>query len=324
MKLSGKKVYVLGGAGFIGSHVVERLVQGGAEVVVIDNLCRGSLDNLRSLEGNYGFQNVDLEHNIPDLSDADAVYNLAAKISNIRYNMGHHLDMMQRNLGIMWNVTEAITRAKQLKLYVLVSTVCVYPHDAPVPTPESAGAVCNPEPTNFGYGIAKWVAEQQAKFLHDEYGVPTLIVRFANAFGLRDYYDDESSHVVPALIKRILTGEDPLVIWGTGDQTRSLIDARDIAEALFRLGECDKAHDAQAVNIGHDREVTIKDIARIIMQVVDVYPEMQFDLTQPDGHSRRAFDTTRLKSLLNWEPHIPFAQTVREMIVEYQATLEMD
>ena len=323
MKLSGKKVYVLGGAGFIGSHLVERLLQGGARVTVVDNLVRGSLDKLDSVSGHYSFQNIDLEHTVPDLSDADVVYNLAAKISNIRYNMGHHLDMMQRNLGINWNVAEAIAHAKHLQLYAMVSTVCVYPHDAPVPTTEAAGAVCNPEPTNFGYGIAKWVAEQQAKFLHDECGVPTLIVRFANAFGLRDYYDDESSHVVPALIKRILSGEDPLVIWGTGNQTRSLIDARDIADALFRLGECEDAHNAQAVNIGHDREVSIKEMARLIMQIVDVYPEMQFDLTQPDGHSRRAFDTTRLKSLIHWEPEIPFAQTVREMIVEYQSMLEV-
>lgn len=198
-----------------------------------------------------------------------------------------------------------------------ISHNCVYPHNAPIPTPEEFGAVCNPEPTNWGYGIGKWVGEQQAIYLHRERKIPTIIVRFFNAIGIGDHYGDDISHVTPALIKRAANNELPLMVWGTGNQTRVLVDSKDIAEALVRLIECEEAHNAEPINIGHAREISMKELGRTILDIMGKPWGMCFDPTVPEGYPRRAPDTSRLKSLIGWVPDTPLEVSLREMIEDY-------
>lgn len=312
------KIIVTGGAGFIGSHLVERLLRQGHDVLVVDNLWRGRIDNLPPQVPIFP---IDLENNSPLTLPADVIFHLAAKVTGIHYNRLHQFDMMQRNLAINWKVAEWVANVRP-SLYVYVSTACVYPHDAPVPTPESCGDVCNPEPTNFGYGVAKWVGEQQARFIHREYGVPTLVVRFFNAFGPRDYYDWATSHVAPALIRRVMEGQDPVEIWGSGNQSRALVDARDIAEALVRLMGCPAAHNAEPVNIGHRHEVTIRELFEAICKVSGRHPHPNFRLDMPEGYPRRAADTTRLKELVGWVPGTPLETTLADMVQDYQRQVE--
>ena len=320
MNWAKEKVTVTGGAGFIGSHLVDALMAKGVEqLTILDNFSRGSLDNILEPRLNgASIRTMNLELVPPAIREGSVVFHLAAKVTGIQYNRTHQLEMMQTNLRINWNMTQAMTRCKP-KLYVFVSTACIYPHDAPIPTPEWCGNVCNPEPTNFGYGVAKWVGEQQAKYLYHEYNVPTLIVRFFNAFGPRDYYDEETSHVAPALIRRVMEGQDPLEIWGTGEQTRAFVDARDIAKALVMLAETPDAHDALPVNIGHKTEVPIWDLAEVICQVCKRDPLHIFDTSKPDGYPRRAADTLRLKSLIGWVPDTPIERTIRNMVTDYKA-----
>lgn len=317
---ANEKVVVTGGAGFIGSHLVDLLAGMGARVVVIDDLRRGSRQNI-SGPLNCG-RAILLEHNLstdtPWWAGDSIVFHMAARITNIAANRLDHLGMMQDNVIINTNVIETC-RWLEPKLLVACSTVCVYPHDAPVPTPESAGWPLHPEETNEGYGLAKGLLEKQAEFLHREYKVPAVVTRFSNAIGLRDYYDYESSHVVPALIRRIMEGEEPLVVWGSGNQTRVFVDARDLAAALVKLAECREAHDAQPVNIGHDREISIGDLARLVA-VECGKPDLaiEFDTSHPDGHARRGVDNSRLRSLIGWVPDRPLEETVREMVAEYK------
>lgn len=308
-----QRVVVTGGAGFIGSHLVNRLYAQRARVTVVDDLSRG-----RNIGG--FLDRIDLRYDEPVIPFDSVVFHLAAKVAGIHYNREHNLDMMQQNLAINWNVTQAVRKAHP-RLYVYVSTACVYPHDAPVPTPESAGNIGNPEPTNYGYGVAKWVGEQQARYLHSEFEIPTIIVRFFNAFGPRDYYDVETSHVAPALIRRIseLKDGEPLTVWGSGLQSRALVDARDIANALVMLAENDKAHDARAINIGHEREVTMNTLASMIMNMCGKSADIVNDRSMPDGYPRRAADTTRLRSLIHWLPDTPIEDTLRDMIAEFRA-----
>jgi len=312
---------VTGGAGLIGSHVVDELVDRGATVLVIDDLRRGHLENLdRALEfGNVEVSRADLTIGIPYHWRRDAVvFHLAARVTNIAANQKDHLGMLQDNLIINANVVNAM-RALRPKVAVLCSTVCVYPHDAPIPTPESAAFPYHPEDTNEGYGFAKAILEKQGEYLYRECGVPTVITRFSNAIGLRDYYDKESSHVVPALIRRIMEGEDPLRVWGSGKQTRVFVDARDLAYALVNLAGCPEAHDAKPINIGHEREISIADLAGLIADVCDKDIAITFDTSKPDGHARRAVDNSRLRSLLGWVPDRALESTIAEMVQEFKA-----
>lgn len=320
---------VTGGAGFIGSHVVDELLNTKylERLLVVDNLSRtnGSSSNLRADE-RMTLKLRDLEYTIPWLEDAKVVYHLAAKVSNIAYNSANQYVMLASNLAIVLNVIRAIVLGrKTVRRVMWVSTACVYPHDAPVPTPEDGTAdVCDPEPTNRGYGIAKWVGEQLAIGMGQEYSIATTVVRFFNAVGVRDYYDYESSHVAPALIRRVFelkTGE-PLTIWGSGQQTRALVDAKDIAKALVMLEDCRKAH-GQIVNIGHAREISMLDLAKLIVDMaygmgyISSKPEIVCDVARPDGYPRRAADTTKLKRLIGWVPDTRLEVSIQCMLQDY-------
>ena len=309
---------VTGGAGFIGSHLVDRLCAADDVVRVIDNFERGTLFNLQKAirTGNMHFHRVDLSKERIPMSRLDVVWHLAAKVRGIEYNRFNQYDMLVKNLAINYNVIESVRR-QQPRLFVYVSTACVYPHDAPVPTPESAGDIGNPEPTNHGYGVAKWVGEQMVKHLIKEHNQKCLIVRFFNAFGERDYYDNESSHVAPALIRRVMEGENPVVVWGTGDQTRALVDARDIAKALELLSATEQAQ-GKIVNIGHERDISIRELAETIVRLSGRDVELKFDTSKPDGYPRRAADTTLLRELIGWVPDTPLEDTLGRMIAEFE------
>jgi len=322
-------IYVTGGAGMIGSHLVDKLVTRKETVVVEDDLSRGSRETLPN--GRVGIREINLELGMPDFAPGSTIFHLAAKVTGIEYNRHNHYDMFHSNLNINMNVIEAV-RASRPKLLVWVSTACVYPHDAPVPTPEKYGRVCDPEPTNHGYGMAKWVGEQTAIYALQELGIPTVIVRFFNAFGTRDYYDEETSHVAPAIIKRVLDGEDPITVWGTGDQTRVLVDVKDIAKALVLLMDAAMKPEGERrwyamyskphpwiVNIGHDREISIRRLTHEIIALSGrEQAEIIYDLSRPDGYPRRAADTTRLRHLIDWVPDTPLPETLAAMIEDYK------
>lgn len=315
----GQRVIVTGGAGFIGSHLVDALLERGAEVVVIDDLSRGHIENLVGWHERLTLYRANLRTFSPPLKPSDVVFHLAARVTNIQANRHDHLGMLQDNVILNWQMAEAVRRAAPL-LYVPVSTVCVYPHDAPVPTPESAGWPMAPEPTNEGYGLAKGIQEKQGAYLCQELGIPVLVPRFSNAIGERDYYDTASSHVVPALIRRVMEGESPLRVWGSGEQTRVFVDAADIAEALVRLAETPAAHDGQPVNIGHGREISIRRLVHEVLAACEVAGrKVEFDTSKPDGHKRRAVDTSRLRSLIDWEPPTLLEETLAKMVGEYRA-----
>jgi len=325
-----ERVLVTGGAGFIGSHLVDALTERNTEITVIDNFSRGSHANIaQAMEtGRVKVRQENLAYQKPAiLPGMDCVFHLAAKVTGIEYNRGHHYEMLMTNLAITGGVVESVKAAKP-KLFVYVSTACVYPHDAPVPTSESAGDVGNPEPTNHGYGVAKWTGEQMVKHLHREHGIPSIIVRFFNAFGPRDYYDEETSHVAPALIRRVLEGENPVTVWGTGRQTRVLVDARDIARVLVLLMDKHLGYELLrwpdrpvTVNIGHDRDMSIR---RLVHEIISLSGregqiDVAYDKSKPDGYPRRAADVSLLKQLVGWVPDTPLHVTLKDMIEEYRA-----
>ncbi|MBI3306602.1 MAG: NAD-dependent epimerase/dehydratase family protein [Candidatus Omnitrophica bacterium] len=310
----GKKVLVTGGAGFIGSYLSELLVEHGARVTVADNLIRGTKDRLQSILNKINLKTLDLFEYADCLKacqDQEVVLNLAAKVTGIEYNRFNMADMFESNMKLQINVIHAAHECG-VKRFLQVSTACIYPHDAKVPTPESEGDRGAPESTNEGYGWAKRMGEKLALYYGREKGMEVVIARPFNAYGPRDHYDEATSHVIPALIKRVLDGDDPVMIWGTGNQSRVFVHAKDFARGLMLVAE--KAPSGAIINVGHDKEVTIKELFQLICKVIGKYPQPKFDTTKPDGYPRRAADATLLRKYTGFVPSISLEQGIQEMV----------
>lgn len=316
-----KRVLVTGGAGFIGSYLVEYLVEGGARVAVVDNLERGRRENLRSIIEDLRFIESDLrDYTVCEMVCAgmDIVISAAAKVAGIEYNSTHQADMFTQNNRILTNMIEAAYR-QGVGRYCLVSTACIYPHDALVPTPESEGERGEPEPTNLGYGWAKRIAEKQALWFAGETDMEIAICRPFNAYGPRDHYAEKTSHVIPALIKRVMEGENPVEVWGSGNQTRVFVHGRDFAKGIQLVTE--KAADSYPVNIGHDEEISIRELLQRILRLTgNEAREVFYNTARPEGYPRRAADTTRLKQVTGgFVPATSLDEGLREMIELYHS-----
>ena len=282
----GQRVLVTGGAGFIGSFAVEMLVESGAHVTVPvrSSTAPGFLDHVKD----------DIELVQADLFDrssvdrvmqqqAIVVHVAAAKGGGIAHSMRHHGSLFRNNMLSSINVLDS-ARDAEVRRTLVVSSACVYPRDSVAPTPEEEGVRDAPEPTNAGYGWSKRMLEFLALSYRDEYGMNIGIARPFNAYGPRDDFFRESNHVIPGLITRVTDGENPLVVWGTGKQTRSFLYATDFARGLLEV--CAREDVVGPLNIGSDEEVSIADLARIIVELNGNKSEVQFDTSKPDGQPR--------------------------------------
>ncbi|OGW85221.1 MAG: hypothetical protein A3C35_08350 [Omnitrophica bacterium RIFCSPHIGHO2_02_FULL_46_11] len=308
-----KKVLVTGGAGFIGSYLSEFLVGEGAKLTIVDSLVRGDKSRIKAILTRLDLKAVDLfdyENCVKVCKGQEVVLNLAAKVTGIEYNRFNMADMFETNMKLQTNVLHAASECG-VKRFLQVSTACIYPHDAKVPTPESEGERGSPEPTNEGYGFAKLMGEKLAKYYTKEKGIEVVIGRPFNAYGPRDHFDEATSHVIPAIMKRILDGDNPVVIWGSGNQSRVFVHAKDIARGMMLITE--KAPPAQPINIGHDNEITIKELFQVICKVVGKFPKPQYDTSKPDGYPRRAADVTLLRRYTGFVPSISLEDGIREM-----------
>jgi nucleoside-diphosphate-sugar epimerase len=264
-------------------------------VTVLDNLETGKLQNLADVASDIEFVQgdvTDMELARDVFAGQDVVMNLAAFAPGVGLSHAHHVDLLGRNVQIGAVALEAAEQAG-VGRFLVVSSSCVYPDDAPVPTPELAAFTGEPERVNSGYGWAKRFLELQAHHYAKEFGMEIAIARPFNAYGARDMADGERSHVIPALIARLMSDEPDLVVWGDGTQTRSFIHARDVAEGLALLTEryavCDP------VNVGHDRETSMRQLVRLLMELTGIRKNVVYDTTQPVGCLRKSADMTKFR-----------------------------
>lgn len=313
-----KKVLVTGGTGFIGSHLLEKLLEKGAKVTVLDHIKPGKQRFIAHIENKLRIVNGNCDSLMDALKAAEGqeiVMNLAAHVGGIEYNRTHQGSMLMKNLGIGATMIEAARQMKAQR-FLVVSSACVYPREAVIPTPESEGFKDEPEPTNGGYGWSKRIAELLGKYYAEEFGMQIGIVRPYNAYGPRDHFDPKKSHVIPALIRRVLEGENPLKVWGSGNQTRAFLYVDDLVEGMMLAVE--KYPIPDPVNLGTDEEVSIKDLINKIVTIAGTKTEVQFDTTRPDGSPRRNSNNAKAKEKIGFSPKIKLDTGLQRTIEWYK------
>jgi GDP-L-fucose synthase len=286
------KVLVAGGRGLVGSAIVRELIARG--VSHIDAPSSRELD-LRDRTAVFDY----LAEHTPDV-----VIDAAAKVGGIHANDTYPAEFLSDNLLIQVNLMDAAAHAAVEK-FVFLGSSCIYPKFAPQPIPESSLLSGELEPTNSAYAVAKIAGIQQIQAHRRQYGRAWISSMPTNIYGPGDNFHPEDSHVVPALIRRIHEAKrddtPQVVIWGSGTPLREFLYSEDLARAVIHLLEYYDAD--EIINVGSGQEVSIRELAETISQVVGYDGELVFDSSKPDGTPRKLLDNSRIAAL-GWSPRI--------------------
>jgi UDP-glucuronate decarboxylase len=308
------RILVTGGAGFIGSHLSERLVEQGHDVICLDNLFTGSHANVRHLEGRPGFRFV--EHDVcePLLVDVDRIFNLACPASPIHYQV-NPMKTVQTNVMGALNMLEI---ARRMDARILqASTSEVYGDPAVHPQVESYWGNVNPTGPRACYDEGKRVAETLMSDYHRQAKVDIRIARIFNTYGPRMAEND--GRVVSNFILQALRGE-PITLYGTGEQTRSFCYVDDLVDGLIRLMDADGITDP--VNLGNPGEFTMRQLAEMACRLCGSSSDIVMRPLPQDDPTRRRPDISRARALLGWQPHIPLEEGLTRTIADFTARLE--
>jgi nucleoside-diphosphate-sugar epimerase len=317
-----KKVLVAGGAGFIGSHVVEELLRrgSGVRVSVADRLTPRRLGHLKAVRKDIKICRTDFLSAADCLKACkgqDVVLNLAARVAGVGYNSEHPGTMFRDNMAMFSNLIEA-ARVGGAQRFLVVSSACVYPREAKAPTGEDQGFVGLPEPTSEGYGWAKRMSEYLGQAYSREFGMKVAIARPSNAYGPRDAFDSPHAHVVASLISRAVRGENPVVVWGDGARRRTFMYVEDIARGLLDVTERYAA--ADPVNLGTDEEVTIAHLVETIVELAGSKAKIKYDASKPMGQDRRYCSTAKAKKAASFVARVSLREGLRRTIQWYRAS----
>lgn len=288
---SNKNILVTGGNGFLGSYVVEKLKR-EKEV---------NSDRIRVPQS----RNTDLrkwEDCVASVRDIDIVIHLAAKVGGIGYNRKFPATLFYDNAIMGIQLMEASKR-EGIKKFVTVGTVCAYPKHTSVPFKEEHLWDGYPEETNAPYGIAKKILLVQAQAYRAQYGFNAIYLLPINLYGPRDNFHPEYSHVIPALIKKMVDADrnrkDKIVVWGTGTPSREFLYVEDATEAILLATE--KYNDPNPINLGTGREIRIKELVSLIAKLTGFKGKIVWDETKPDGQPRRSLDVSIAKKKFGFE-----------------------
>jgi GDP-L-fucose synthase len=314
---ANKRVIVTGGAGFLGSFVVEALKRRGAAEVIVP---RTHTYDLRQLEAIQQLLNDTSRLESGKRKPVDVIIHLAAHVGGIGANRTHPAEFFYDNLMMGAQLIHESWRSGVDK-FVAIGTVCAYPKFAPIPFREEDLWDGYPEETNAPYGLAKKMMLVQSQAYRQQYGFNSIFLLPVNLYGPRDNFDLETSHVIPALIRKCLdakdAGHNQITAWGDGSPTREFLYVEDAAEAILLATE--RYNESEPVNIGSAYEISIKELMETIAKVTGFTGEIVWDTSKPNGQPRRKLDTSRAKEFFGFESHTPFEEGLRYTVEWYQA-----
>lgn len=309
--MDDRKMYIAGHRGMVGSAIVRRLQQGGYKNLVMRTRKELDLLNQRAV------------HDFLAAEKPDYIFLAAARVGGIQANNIYRADFIYENLQIQNNVIHASLDAGIKDLCFLGSS-CIYPRDCPQPIKEEYLLTGPLEQTNEPYAVAKIAGIKLCESCNRQYGTRYVSVMPTNLYGPNDNYDLQSSHVLPALIRKVhdakLHGEQELIVWGTGKPRREFLHVDDLADACVFLME--KGIGDGIYNIGCEQDVTIRELAETVMSVIGLEGHIVFDTQKPDGTPRKLLDVTRMRQL-GWRASIPLRDGIAKAYASYIDTLEM-
>lgn len=308
---SDKNILVTGGAGFLGSSLVRRILDEGAETSRIRIPRSGELDLRR------------WENCVKAVKDAELVIHLAARVGGIGFNRKYPGKLFYDNAVMGIQLMEA-ARQNGVDKFVTVGTVCAYPKFTPVPFKEDDIWNGYPEETNAPYGLAKKMMLVQSQAYRQEYGFNSIYLLLVNLYGPGDNFDPDSSHVIPALIKKFVeavrTGSKSVDVWGTGKASREFIYVDDAAKGIA-LG-AERYDKPEPVNIGSGIEISIRRLVEIITKLTGFEGTVNWDATKPDGQPRRCLDVSRAKQEFGFEAGMNFDKGLERTVEWYLGQIE--
>ena len=302
-----RRVLVTGGAGFLGRHVVSRLRDAGARDIVVP----------RSRD--YDLRDGNAIRELLAQARPDLIIHLAAAVGGIGANREHPGSFFHDNAIMGIQLIEA-ARLANVGKFVTIGTVCSYPKFTPVPFREDDLWTGYPEETNAPYGLAKKMLLVQGQAYREEYGFNSIHLIPVNLYGPWDNFHPDSSHVIPALIRKCLDARDSgapsIEVWGTGSASREFLYVDDAAEGIVLAAE--RYNGVEPVNLGTGQEITIKDLVGTIARLTGFDGDITWDTTKPDGQPRRALDTSRARDALGFQATTGFEDGLKATIAWYE------
>ncbi|MFH1448819.1 MAG: GDP-L-fucose synthase [bacterium] len=301
-----KRVLVTGGASFLGSYVVEKLKE------------RGCKDIFAPRSKEYNLVEMEMVKKIYEDTNPNIVIHLAAKVGGIGANRENPGSFFYENLMMGTQLMEQ-ARLFGVKKFVALATICSYPKFTPVPFKEEDIWNGYPEETNAPYGLAKKMLLVQSQAYRQQYDFNSICLFPVNLYGPKDNFDPNSSHVVPALIKKCIDAineeRDEIVIWGTGKATREFLYAEDAAEGILLAAE--KYNKSDPMNIGAGFEISIKDLVDLITKLTGFKGSVTWDASKPDGQPRRCLDTSKAEQEFGFKAKTNFEEGLKKTIAWY-------
>jgi len=308
MDLRDKRIVVTGGAGFLGSYLVDRLRDRGCRNIFVPT--HGDFDLTHLVSIDELFQ----EHR------PEVLFHLAAAVGGIGANRSNPGRFFYENAIMGIQLIEAARRYKTEKTIIL-GTICAYPKFTPIPFREDELWDGYPEETNAAYGLAKKMLLVQSQAYRQQYGMNSIFLLPVNLYGPRDNFDLESSHVIPALIRKCAEALDrdraEIVLWGDGSPTREFLYVEDAAEGIVAAAE--RYDSPEPVNLGSGMEISIRDLAQKIAELVGFRGRIEWDTAQPNGQPRRRLDVSRAEKEFGFRAKTSFDEGLRRTIVWYLA-----
>ena len=303
---SNKRVTVTGGGGFLGSVVVNKLRQAGCQDIFVPRSRDYNLVEMNGAEKLY------------QDSHPDIVLHLAAKVGGIGANQENPGKFFYDNLMMGTHIMEVGRRVGVQKL-VAIGTICSYPKFAPIPFKEEDLWKGYPEETNAPYGLAKKMLLVQSDAYRKQYGFNSIVLFPVNLYGPGDNFDLETSHVIPALIRKCIEanqrGENTITLWGTGSATREFLFVEDAADGILLAAE--RYNSSEPVNLGSGEEISIKNLADLITTFTGFKGEIIWDSSKPDGQPRRCLETSRAKKAFNFQALVSLKDGLKRTINWY-------